>query len=78
MIWEEVEMASKRGTTKRGPGDRGTTKSELKRLSREAKTEVTRLLQRSRAGSITGAELDTGLREVRDQLKRMRVFIWRV
>lgn len=71
-------MASKRSTTKRGPGDRGTTKSELKRLSREAKAEVTRLLQRSRAGAITRAELDTGLREVRDQLKQMWVFIFKV
>jgi hypothetical protein len=67
-------MASKRSTTKRGPGDRGTIKSELKRLSREAKAEVTRLLQRSRAGAITGAELDTGLREVRDRLKQMDIF----
>ena len=78
MIWEEVEMASKRGTTKRGPGDRGTTKSELKRFSREAKAEVTRLLRRSRAGTITRTELDTGLREVRTQLKQMWVFIFKV
>jgi hypothetical protein len=71
-------MASKRSTKKREPGDRGTTKSELKRVSREAKAEVTLLLQRSRAGAITGAELETGLREVRDQLTRIRVFIWRI
>ena len=71
-------MASKRDITKRGPGDRGTTKSELKRLSREAKAEVTRLLQRSRAGTITRTELDTGLREVRGQLKQMWVFIFKV
>jgi hypothetical protein len=71
-------MASNRGTTKGGRGDRGTTKSGLKRLSREAKAEVTRLLQRSRAGTITRVELNTGLREVRGQLKQMWVFIFRV
>ena len=71
-------MASKRGTTKRGPRDRGTTKLELKRLSREAKAEVTRLLQRSRAGTITRAELDTGLREVGTQLEQMWFFIFKV
>lgn len=71
-------MASKRSTTKREPGDRGSTKSELKRLSRDAKAEVTRLLQRSRAGTITRAELDTGLREVGAQLQQMHVFIFKV
>ena len=71
-------MASKRSTTKTGPADRGTTKSELKRLSRDAKAEVTRLLQRSRAGTITRAELDTGLREVGAQLQQMHVFIFKV
>jgi hypothetical protein len=75
---EELEMASKKSTAKRGPADRGTTKSELKRLSREAKAEATRLLQRSRAGTISRAELDTGLREVRDQLKQMWVFIFKI
>jgi len=71
-------MASKRSTTKRESDDRGTTKSDLKQLSREAKAEVTRLLQRSRAGTITRAELDTGLREVQAQLKQMWVFIFKV
>jgi len=51
---------------------------ELKRLSREAKAEVTRLLQRSRAGTITRAELDTGLREVGTQLEQMWFFIFKV
>lgn len=71
-------MASKRSTTKRGPDERGTTKSDLKQLSREAKAEVKRLLQRSRAGTITRAELDTGLREVGAQLQQMHVFIFKV
>jgi hypothetical protein len=71
-------MASKRTTTKRAPGNRGTTKAEIKRVSREAKAEVTRLLQRSRAGEITRLQLDTGLREVRHKLVRIGVFIWRV
>lgn len=71
-------MASKRSTTKRGPGDPGMTKSELKQLSRAAKAEVTRLLQRSRAGTITRTELDTGLKEVQAQLKQMWVFIFKV
>jgi len=69
-------MASKRSTTKKRP--RGTTRSELERVSREAKAEVTRLLQLSRAGAITGAELDTGLREVRHHLQRIGVFIFRI
>lgn len=71
-------MASKRNTTKRAPADRGTTKSELKRLSREARAEVTRLLQRSRAGTITRADLNAGLREVGGDLKRIWVFIFKV
>ena len=70
-------MASKRSSTKRGPDDRGTTKSDLKQLSRNAKAEVARLLQRSRAGTITRGELDTGLREVRDQLQQKWVFIFK-
>jgi hypothetical protein len=71
-------MASKKSTAKRGPGDRRMTKSELKRLSREAKAEVTRLLRSSRAGAITRAEMDTGLREVQGQLKQMWFFIFKV
>jgi hypothetical protein len=71
-------MASKRSTTKRAPGARGTTKSELKRASREAKAEVTRLLRRSRAGDITRGELHTGLRELRHELDEIGVFIYRI
>jgi hypothetical protein len=71
-------MASKRSTTKRGSGGRRTTKSELNRVSREAKAEVAQLLQLSRAGEITRDQLETGLREVRGQLMRIGVFIFRI
>ncbi len=75
---EEVEMASKNSITRTRPADRGTTKSELKQLSRGAKAEVSRLLKRSRAGTITGIELQTRLRELSSQLDQMWVFIFKV
>ncbi len=41
------------------------------RLSEEARTEVATLLKQQRAGTITGKELQIGLEEVIDNLKRM-------
>jgi hypothetical protein len=49
---------------------------EVLELSKKARKEVARLLRRSRAGTITNARLQTGLKEVKAQLGKMASFIW--
>ena len=63
-------MASKRTITKKGPDKRRKAKSALK-LSRKAKAEVATLLKRNQAGTITRVQLETGLQEVDQGLKRL-------
>ena len=45
------------------------------KLSRRAKAEVAKLLKRNEAGTITRAQLDTGLEELEEQLKQMIHFV---
>ena len=67
-------MASKRTVTRRGSNKRREAETVLK-LSRKAKAEVAKLLTRNRAGNITRAKLQTGLKEVEQKLKKMTFFV---
>ena len=63
-------MASKRTVAKRGSDKRREAETVLK-LSERAKAEVAKLLKRNQAGTITRVQLETGLEEVEERLKRM-------
>jgi hypothetical protein len=63
-------MASKRTVARSGSDKRREAETVLK-LSKRAKAEVAKLLKRNQAGTITRAQLETGLEEVEEQLKRM-------
>jgi hypothetical protein len=63
-------MASKRTVGTRGSEKRREAETVLK-VSRRAKAEVAKLLKRNQDGTITRAQLETGLEEVEEQLKRM-------
>jgi hypothetical protein len=66
-------MATKR--TKKTEASKAAQKRRMAktalRLSENARAEVARLLEEQRARTITGAELETGLEEVIDNLQRM-------
>jgi hypothetical protein len=70
-------MASKR-TVKRRESDQSPELKRLRKLSRRARAEVASLLQRNRAGTITSVELNTGLKEVKRQLKQMSVHFYKI
>jgi hypothetical protein len=63
-------MASKRTVARSGSYKRREAETVLK-LSARAKAEVAKLLKRNQDGTITRAQLETGLEEVEEQLKRM-------
>jgi hypothetical protein len=63
-------MASKKTVATRGSEKRREAEAVLK-LSRRAKAEVAKLLKGNQDGTITRAQLETGLYEVEEQLKRM-------
>ncbi len=45
------------------------------RLTERAQAELAKLLKRDQAGTITRAELETGLEEIDEDLKRMLRFV---
>jgi hypothetical protein len=63
-------MASKKTVTKSGSYKRRDAKTVLA-LSKRAKTEVAKLLKRNQTGTITRADLETGLEELEEQLEQM-------
>jgi hypothetical protein len=67
-------MASKRVTTRKASGSRLKAK-ELRELAKKARGEVAKLLKRELAGTITAPELQTGLKELEQNLKRIGSFI---
>jgi hypothetical protein len=67
-------MASKRSVTAKGSQKAPKVKILIE-LSRRAKREVDKLLKRSEAGTITNAELNTGLKEAEVPLRQMRDYI---
>jgi hypothetical protein len=67
-------MAPRRTDERRGSDKRRDAKDVL-RIARRARAEVAKLLRRSRAGTITQLELDAGLKEVKQELKRTMFFV---
>ena len=67
-------MASKRTVARSGSDKRREAETVLK-LSKRAKAEVEKLLKRNQAGTITRVQLETGLEEVEEGLKRMLAMI---
>lgn len=63
-------MAAKKTAASKAVAQRRRAQSALK-LSEKARIEVATLLKKQRAGTISGEELETGLEEVVDNLKRM-------
>jgi hypothetical protein len=67
-------MKSKRTGTKRRSKSRVKTRASLQVLATRAKAEVARLLKRNREGTITRRALQTGLKEIKDDMTRILVF----
>jgi len=67
-------MASKR-TVARSGSDKHREAEIVLQLSKRAKVEVAKLLKGNQAGTITRAQLETGLEEVEERLKRMLAMI---
>lgn len=67
-------MASRRIDKKREPRQ-GPDLKRLRKFQRRADAEVARLLKRTKAGTITRVQLQTGLKEVRDWLTNLH-FYW--
>lgn len=70
-------MASKK-TVKRTRAGQGPKLERLRMLSRRAQAEVARLIKRDRTGTITRVQLQAGLKEVGEQLKRMNLHFFRL
>lgn len=69
-------MASRKKASRTGRFDRQENpEPQLRKLSRNARAEVQRLLEHERAGDITRVQLQTGLRELQAQLKMIWVFL---
>jgi hypothetical protein len=51
------------------------TRTHLRRLSRQTRAELKKLAGRQKAGTITGNELQTGLKEVNRSMKKLSIWI---
>ena len=67
-------MASKRGRTRKSPDKQKVAKEALE-LSASARAEIAKLLNDGQQGTITRLEMETGLEEVDERLKRILAFI---
>jgi hypothetical protein len=67
-------MASKRGRTRKSPDNQKKAKEALE-LSASARAEIAKLLKQGEEGTITRLEMETGLEEVDERLKRILAFI---
>jgi hypothetical protein len=63
-------MASKK-PVKRSGSKQGQELERLRKISRRARAEVAMLLKRNQSGTINRVQLQTGLKEVKEQLKQM-------
>jgi hypothetical protein len=61
-------MAAKKKVTRTPPGKRPN-------LAVPTQKELQKLLGRQKAGTITGRELETGLKEVNNNLKKLSIWI---
>ena len=67
-------MASKRPRTKKS-SDKQKKAQEAIELSASARAEIAKLLKEEQEGNITRAEMETGLEEIDERLKRLMIFI---
>lgn len=67
-------MASKRGRKKKSPDKQKKAKEAIE-LSASARAEVAKLLKDEQDGKITRLEMETGLEEIDERLKRLMIFI---
>ena len=67
-------MASKRGRARKSPDKQKVAKEALE-LSASARAEIAKLLKDGQRGTITRLEMETGLEEVDERLKRILAFI---
>jgi hypothetical protein len=67
-------MASKRGRKKKSSDKQKKAKEALE-LSAVARAEIARLLKEEQEGNITRAEMETGLEEIDERLKRLMIFV---
>jgi hypothetical protein len=70
-------MASKRTSTRTRPVNAGSLKT-VRELTRRARVELAKLLRRNRGGTITRAELETGLEELQTQLEKILMHEYRL
>lgn len=67
-------MASKRGRTRKSPDKQKVAKEALE-LSASARAEIARLLKEEQDGKITRLDMETGLEEIDERLKRLMIFV---
>jgi hypothetical protein len=67
-------MASKRGRKKKSSDKQKKAKEALE-LSASARAEIARLLKEEQDGKITRLEMETGLEEIDERLKRLMIFV---
>lgn len=67
-------MASKRGRTKKSSDKEKKAKQAIE-LSASARAEIAKLLKEEQDGNITRVDMETGLEEIDERLKRLMIFI---
>jgi len=67
-------MASKRGRKKKSSNKQKKAQEALE-LSASARAEIAKLLKDEQAGNITRLEMETGLEEIDERLKRLMIFV---
>lgn len=67
-------MASKRGRKKKTSIKQKKAQEAIE-LSAMARAEIAKLLKEEQEGNITRAEMETGLEEIDERLKRLMIFI---
>jgi hypothetical protein len=67
-------MASKRVRKKKSPDNQKKAQEALE-LSASARAEIAKLLKDGQEGTITRLEMETGLEEIDERLKRILAFI---
>ena len=74
-------MASKRVRKKKSSGKQGVANDKQKlakeslELSASARAEIAKLLKDDQEGTITRSQMETGLEEIDERLKRLMIFI---
>ena len=74
-------MASKRVAKKKSSGkqkvanDKQKIAKETLELSASARAEIAKLLEDDQKGTITRSQMETGLEEIDERLKRLMIFI---